>query len=140
MEISATTPAELGWLQLRIGAAFTPDARGVKVTDRTGRIRGMVAFDGWTRYSCFAHIALETPVAGRRLAKTAFTYAFQSRGLMLGLIRATNERSRTLAERLGFRMVHRILDGHAKGVDLLLMELRRDDCRWLKEDDDARTV
>lgn len=132
MEISATRPEELGWIRIRTGVVLSPSAKGIKATDRLGVIRGMVAYDCWTPNSVTAHMAVDTPIAWRSLVRPAFAYPFQTRGLILGIIRSSNVRSVETAERLGFTLAHRVRDGYATGDDSLLFEMRREDCRWIQ--------
>lgn len=94
----------------------------------------MVAYASWTPNSVQMHVAIDTPIAGRHLLVPAFEYPFTQGGcgLVTGLIAANNARSIKLAKRLGFRQAHRIKDGWSVGVDLILHEMTRDECRWLR--------
>lgn len=133
MKVEAARYHELEWLVARTGYAPTQGARAIKATDGEGRIRGMVAFDGWTPASVQAHIALDTPVAWRSLLVPTFDWAFNQLGkrLMVGTILGDNARSLKLATSCGFREVHRVRDGWNVGVDLVFLELRREECRFI---------
>lgn len=127
--------AHFEWLVERTGCAPTDDFRAIEAVDSTGRIRGMVGFDLWTKNSCQAHMATDTPMAWRHLARAAAEYVFgrAGMGMVLGMVSGRNEMSLRTAKRLGFREAHVIREGCASGVDLVLLELRREDCRWLDE-------
>lgn len=135
MKVLAAYPEELAWLANRTGAAFTPGARAIKAVDATGRIRGMVAYDGWTVSACQAHMAVDSPIVWRSLVRPAFSYPFEEarRTLILGIIPGDNPRSLAMAKRLGFRRVHEVKDGWAPGVPLVVHEMLRAECRWLSE-------
>ena len=132
MNVTAGGPEALAWLRERAGCALTPNARCIQAVDGAGRIRGVVGFDHWTHNAVQAHWALDTPVAWRALWGPALAYPFQESGLglVLGVIPADNARSVTLARRMGFTEAHRVLDGWARGVDLLILELRPETASW----------
>lgn len=134
MRVNAAELGDLGWIVSATSCVLTPGARGIKAVDAGGAIRGMVAYDWWTRNAVYAHMAVDTPIAWRSLLPAVFRYPFIEcdRELMLALIPAHNAKSWGLAGHLGFRIVHTVRDGWAKGDDLHLLELRREDCRFLK--------
>jgi RimJ/RimL family protein N-acetyltransferase len=65
--------------------------------------------------------------------RPAFEYPFIEAGreVLVGIIPAWNRRSLTMAKRLGLRETHRIRDGFDRGVDLVVLEIRKNECRWL---------
>jgi hypothetical protein len=125
------------WIQERTGCVLTATARAIEARDASGRIRGVVAYDMWTENSVQAHMAVDTPVVWRSLIPSVFEYPFLSagKGLLLGVIPDGNTKSRAMARRLGFREAYRVQDGWAVGEDLIIHEMRRHDCRWLKRMD-----
>lgn len=134
MRVEAAGPLDLKWLVDATRCALTPGANAIKAVDARGRIRGMVAYDWWTENAVYAHMAVDTPIAWRHLIPACFEYPFVqcNRQLLLALIPAHNEKSWGLAGHFGFRIVHTVRDGWAKGDDLHLLELRREDCRFLR--------
>lgn len=136
MKVQAAPPAHFAWLEGRTGCVLSRNARAIEAVDEQGRVRGMVAYDGWTVNSVQAHMAVDAPAVWRSLLRPAFSYPFEEagKGLLLGIVPAHNKRSVRMVRRLGFRLVHEVLDGWAPGDSLLCFELRREDCRWLRED------
>lgn len=134
MKVQAATPEDFAWLVSATSAAVTPGLRAIKAVDGTGKIRGMVGYDCWTPNSCTAHMAVDTPLAWRSLLPACFEYPFVQcdRRVLLGVIPAHNTASWGLAKHLGFTVRHAVKDGWAMGDDLLLLELRREDCRFLR--------
>lgn len=134
MNVCAASASEFGWIVERTGCALTAGARGIKAVDRSGRTRGMVVYDGWTESAAQAHMAVDSPVVWRSLIRPAFSYPFEECGrrVLLGIIPEHNAASLRMTEHLGFRLAHRITDGWAQGDDLLIFEMRREECRWLK--------
>jgi hypothetical protein len=131
----ATTQEDLPWLIERVGCFLTPAAKGVKVVDGNGVTKALVAFDRWTYNCAEAHIAIDEPMALRTLCKEAFPWYFAQRGVLLGIVRGSNAKALRLDRHLGFREQTRILDGVAVGEDLVILRMRREDCRWLKNSD-----
>lgn len=123
------------WLQQRTSCGMTDGFRAIKCVDESGRIRGMVGYDGWTENACQCHMAVDSPTAWRALVRPAFEYPFQQAGrrVIIGLIPAGNARSVHLAKRLGLRETYRVRDGWALGEDLVVLEMRREECRWLQQ-------
>lgn len=123
----------LHWLEARTGMHFTDNARGIAnyVDDD---IAAMVAFDRWTKNAVHIHMGADTPFAVRALIKPAFRYAFKEadKGVLVAEIPADNHKSLELAAWLGFKEKHRTSDGWSLGVDMVNLEMRREDCRWLE--------
>jgi hypothetical protein len=124
---------ELGWIVERSRCVLPPLSRAIKAVDISGNIRGMVAYTNWTPNSCEAHMAADTPIAWRSLLGPAFSYPFEQVGvnIILGVIRGSNLKSLSLAAHFGFVESHRVADGWANGEDLVMIEMRKENCRWL---------
>ena len=122
------------WLIDRAGTVPSSGFRAIEAVDSSGRILGMVGYDGWTPNSVVASIALESPAALRRLLGPAFRYPFveAGRGVLLSVVREDNHKSRRLVEHLGFTAVHTIENGWDHGVGLVVYEMRLEECRWLE--------
>lgn len=134
MKVIAATPGDIDWLVERTRCAVSTGMRAIKAVDARGHIRGMVGYDLWTKNAVTAHMAVDTPIAWRSLIPACFEYPFLECGreLILAVIPADNEKSWGMAGSLGFRLKHTVRDGWSKGVDLLMFELRRSDCRFLR--------
>lgn len=133
MRVLPAEPYELAWVVKRASVGLTPFATAIKAVDNAGVIRGMVCYDNRTHNSIEAHMAVDTPIAWRVLLRAVFSYPFEQLhlGVLLGVIPASNARSLRMAKRLGLVEVHRVRDGWAAGEDLIIHELRRENCRWL---------
>jgi hypothetical protein len=133
MYARAVKPHEFQWLVDRVGCHLTPDAKGILVEDSAGRIRACAVFDWWTANAAQAHLAVDEPIALRTLCAAAFPWFFDTigYGVLLGFVQGANTRAIRLDKHLGFREVRRVVDGAAKGEDLVILEMRRQDCRWL---------
>lgn len=133
--IRAAPRSHLIWLENRTGAVLSREAKGIEAVDATGKVRGQIAYDNWTLNAVQAHMAVDTPIVWRSLRRPAFQYPFEQcdKGVLLGIIPSHNVKSVQTTRALGFRESHRVRDGWAKGDDLIVFEMRREDCRWIGE-------
>lgn len=134
--VRTAPPDHYSWIAERAKLALLPNFRAIEALDGE-RIVGMVGFDGWTPGSCMMHVAIEKPIAVRRLLRPAFGLVFDPRprgfdfAVVTGSVLSTNEAALKLDLHLGFREVARIRDGWERGIDVVLLEMRRESCRWL---------
>src|SRR6185295_5280096 len=128
VRVEAAKKEELEWIVARTDCVLTPIAGAIKAVDTAGRIRGMVAYDWWTDNSVQVHMAVDTPIAWRDLIRWGFWYPFEQRGrdIIIGVVAASNEKSLRMSKHLGFVETYRIRDGHRRGVDLVLLEMRKE--------------
>lgn len=116
------------------GCVFTSQYRAIEAVTAKGEILGQVGMDMWTPRSVQMHVGLASPIAARALLVPAFEYVFEFAGreIALGFLASHNRRSLKLARHLGFREAYRVVGGGAGRSDLVLMEMRKSECRWLK--------
>lgn len=126
------------WIFDRASPLLTPTTTGIVAYDEdTGDIKGMAAFDNWTETSVQAHLAIDSPMVLRHgLIQEMAEYVFNTAGreIILSTVPASNKKSVKIVTHIGMSMVHSIKDGFKLGVDYLLFELRKEDCRWLKKE------
>ena len=142
MKIRALNIQADWWFMRKMGAApvMCQDTKGLVAYDHTG-ICGIVVMDSWSHNSCQVHMAIKRPQCLRHgLFEEVSGYACVTGGreILIGLVPADNEKALKLDRHIGFTEVCRIRDGHAKGVDTVIMELRAADNRWLKRWKDGR--
>lgn len=136
MRVRAAPLEHYAWLCRRVGYAPTREFRAIEAVRDDGHILGMVGYDHWSPNAVWMHVALvdECPRGGLRgFVRAAFAYPFVEAGreIVLGSVRGGNVAAQRLDLHLGFREVCRIVDGVAKGEDLIFYEMRKADCRWL---------
>lgn len=133
MIVREATRDHYAWIAARANLTAGPEFKAIEAVDASGRIHGMVGYDGWTPNAVTMHIALDSPVALRSLLGPAFRVPFLGlgRGVALASVLGTNERSLALVRRVGFRELCQVRDGFAPGVDIFMFEMRREACRWL---------
>lgn len=131
------TSDRIPWLASRAKLEVHPGLLALEAVDGEGRTVGAVGFDGWMPGAVCLHVALDQPIALRRLLPVALGTVFQpppaglGKAAALATILSTNERSLDLVRHLGFREVYRGRDWSGPGVDFVVCELRREDWRHM---------
>ena len=135
MNVRPADPSHHGWITSRLGSMQSPKFFAIEAVDASGTIHGMVGYDGWAENSVVMTIALDNPACFRSLLPMIFTFAFMdlNKGVALTTVASSNKRSMNLCERVGFRQIARVKDGISLGVDYVFYEMRREDCRWIKQ-------
>lgn len=113
----------------------TAEVRGLTYKTADGIPRLVVLFDCWTGNAVTMHQWCEAPrYFSRAMIRECFRYAFEIGGkeIAIGLVRSDNQTALRLDKGLGFEEVATIKDAHAPGVDMIILQLRRDKCRWYK--------
>jgi hypothetical protein len=114
--------------------APTNDATGIKVV-HDGKIGVMVAYDHWTPASVQMHIYISDKKSfTRHVIQEAMAYPLiqAGRDLLIVVIPSDNKASLSLVRRVGWKETYRVKDGWESGVDMVLHEMRKSDCKWLK--------
>ncbi len=81
------------------------------------------------------HVASNGGPPPRSLIRAVFRYAFENLKckVLFGIVEESNEAALRLDRWLGFREVYRVAGCANDGGDLILLEMRREKCRWLGE-------
>lgn len=119
------------WVYARVGGIYHPEASASIGLERGGEIVAGVVFYNWNGVSAMASIAAVSPLS-RGFLGAIFRYPFVVGKLnqIIVTIASYNARSLRLAARMGFTEQARLPDAHPDG-DLILMVLRRENCRFL---------
>ena len=142
LHVRAAPKTDWRWLVDRTGCALTTDFAAIEAIqllpgfpeDREAyRVRGMVGYCNTTKTAIQLHMAVDAPCVWRKLLVPALAYPFlqADKRICLGVIPANNPKSIRFTQHVGFREVHRIRDGWDEGEDLVFLELRREECRYL---------
>lgn len=111
----------------------TSGLRGM-VHRRSGERLAVSAFDNWTENSVFMHVWSVGPRAWSRLyLQEIFRYVFDfcKKGVAIAVTQGDNAATLEFCRRVGFTESHRIKDGWKLGTDLVILEMRRNECRWI---------
>lgn len=139
--VEQATPHDLFHMCERL--TYTPAAgiKGIKLV-RKGLTHAIAAYDHWTPNSVQMHIwTLGDPIT-RYFIKEGFRYPFEmcGRGLVIGVTPGDNAKALEFNRRLGFRETYRVTDGWSLGTDVVIQEMRRQECRWLRRNYDGSNV
>lgn len=131
LTVQKASPGALAWLSIKAGCSLTPDARGIEAVDEDGHVRGVVGFDQMTENAVQAHMAVTHSIVWRRLLWPSLQYVFEQagKGVLLGIIPSHRWRACRFVQRAGFHELTRIPDGWAKGDDMIVYRMRREDWR-----------
>lgn len=122
------------WISARANPEITPRTKGIVALDENGIILACAVFDTWTYTSGQVHVAIENKAAIRYgFIEVCMGYFFNTcdRKVMIGLTPANNLKSLKFNRHLGFTELFRVKDGYDHGVDYVVQELRKEDCRWI---------
>lgn len=133
LRVMAAPPSSFGWIASRTGCVPTSNATAIAAIGPDGLVRGMVLYEKWTPNSVQAHMAVDSPIVWRSLVGPAFAYPFEQCGksLLIAVVPSHNVRSCALVRRFGFTESHRIRDGWETGDDLVMFEMRKEQCRFI---------
>jgi len=121
-----------GWISGVLGMQFSPYATFIG-QEIDGEVKAVVAFDNILDKSCMMHTAAIVPNwISKDLLWAAFDYPFNilKVKVILASVASTNEEALKLDRHLGFKDKAYIEDAHIDG-DLVILAMRREDCRWL---------
>lgn len=116
--------------------ALSADIKGIVALNEAGELEAACCFDSWAFNSCQIHIYIKNPfVLKHGFAAEVFKYAFVTcgKGKVIGVTAADNLKALKFIKNIGLKEIFKIKDGYKKGVDFVLTELNREDCRWLDD-------
>lgn len=97
-----------------------------------GELKAVASFSSFVGKSCNFSLVGKDNFMSKDFLWAMFDYPFNRLKLkvILATIEGGNEKSLNLSRKLGFKEVANIADAHKDG-DLVIMVLRREDCKWL---------
>jgi RimJ/RimL family protein N-acetyltransferase len=121
-----------GWITGVLGIKFSNYARFIG-QEIDGEVKAVVAYDNILDKSCVMHTAAIVPNwINKDLLWACFDYPFNKLGVkvILATVSSTNDEALKLDRHLGFVDKAYIEDAHIDG-DLVILAMRRENCRWL---------
>ena len=133
--IRAASQVELEFLCKKLDFICNSHSNGVLIENEYGGIGAMAMYDRWTYSAVEMHAYSSSPkyVFRPEFCRAIFEYPFiqQNKMLAFAVTPCDNTASIALARWLGFKEVYRIRDGWKPGTDMVIQELRRENCRFL---------
>lgn len=137
MEITfrALALTDFEWVKPHLSIPAVSDMNGI-VAEQAGHGVAACVLHNWTYNSVMAHIVILKPIVIKHgFITEVMEYVFNrcDRKIMLGSVPSDNLKALAFDTHVGFKEVARIKDGYRNGVDIVLIELRKEECRWLHE-------
>lgn len=123
------------WVQTRLDLVYSTNMKGIIAEDENGVRVAAAMFDGWHDNSVCVHQVIENPLILRHgFYEQVAEYVFVTcdRGIMYGLIPSSNKKALKLDANIGFVEKTRLKDAIRPGEDMVIMELRKENCRFLR--------
>lgn len=117
---------------------FCADTRGIVAEDEKGGLKAAVFLDSWTANSCMIHVYIKEPLVLKHgFASEVFTYIFitSGRSVVIGSTPSDNKRALKFNKHIGFNEKCILKDAYADGIDLVITEMRKEDCMWIEQDE-----
>lgn len=135
--IKAATHDEIELASGAMGYNPSRCCKGIAILEEKS-LGACVLYDYWTINSVQVHVFAPSLKAlfNAESLREIFTYPFITarRSVLVGVTPSNQKGSLAVSAWLGFREKYRIRDGWSVGVDMVLKELRREDCRFLSQD------
>lgn len=133
MRIESLYGLQINQFLKAISYSPTLDFRAIGQLNEYFEIVAAVGYDHWTPNSVQMHIWIPRPQEMcRKFLQEGFRYPFEHKGLVVGLTPGNNAPALHFNRRVGFKEVYRMKDAWDKGVDVVVQEMRKEDCRWLR--------
>ena len=118
-----------------VGVQPCGDLQALFWTDEDNKIEWVIGYTAFIGKTCQMHMVnLKGGYTPKGLLFGAFDYPFNHCGLekVFGIVNSTNVRAMEYDQKLGFKEIIRFPQMHCDGGDLVLFEMNKADCRWIK--------
>ena len=118
------------------GVEWSTDFQALFWIDKNNEIEWVVGYNAFIGKTCQMHVVnLKESYCPRGLLFGAFDYPLNFLGLekVFGIVNSLNTRAMEYDKKVGFKEVIRFPGMHGDGGDLVVFEMNKVDCRWIKE-------
>lgn len=127
------------WINERNELTLMENTKGLAAESDSGDILGVCVCDSWTHNAVQLHVAIDNPIILKngRFQKEVFDYVFTQAGRSIAYAQVPSNFPKALRfdKKLGFEEVVTLKDAWADGVDIILLEMRKENCRWIEHED-----
>lgn len=123
-------------LQNEIGVQPCGDLQAIFWTDENKKIEWVIGYTAFIGKTCQMHMVnLKGGYTPKQLLKSAFEYPFNHCELekVFGIVNSKNEKAMEYDQKLGFKEAHRFTGVHDDNGDIVVFEMDKADCRWIRE-------
>lgn len=107
---------------------------------KSNEIEWCIGYTSFLGKTCQIHVVnFDKKYTPRRLLWAAFDYPFRQAGVetLIGIVNSNNQLAMKYDQNLGFKEAYRFKGMHDDGGDIVVFEMKKQDCRFLKEFRDA---
>ena len=107
---------------------------------KTNEIEWCIGYTSFLGKTCQIHVVnFNKKYTPRKLLWAAFDYPFNQAGIetLIGIVNSKNELAMKYDQNLGFKEVYRFEGVHDEGGDVVVFEMKKQNCRFIKELKDA---
>ena len=123
-------------LQKEVGVQPCADLQAIFWLAENGDIEWVVGYTAFIGKTCQMHMVnLKGGYTPKGLLFDAFNYAFNECGIekVFGVVNSLNTKAMDYDKKLGFNEVLRFDGMHDDGGDLVVLEMNKANCRWIRE-------
>jgi RimJ/RimL family protein N-acetyltransferase len=127
------------WVDHVIKPSYSINTRGIVAIREDASIAGGIIMTNWSHNSVHVHVGAETPFVfkyGLHAEAARYIYNVAQRDVILGFTPADNEKAIKLNKHLGLREIGRLPNAYKRGVDYVILCMRRDECSYLENQED----
>lgn len=132
-------PSDWGLVQEHMPLKRVEDTGGIVAVDaETNETVAMVVMDSWTWNSVQIHQIVINPLVLRHgFFEEVADYVFNvaEREIMIGLVPSDNDKALSMNKKIGFEEVARIKDGVNFGIDIVILQMHKTQCKFWTERD-----
>lgn len=123
----------LEYARLTLDVPISTFTRGIVAIGDNGLPCAIVLLDHFTETAVTGHIAVQNVMALRKLHLETFKYVFLSldKRMFLGITPSNNTKAIKLHQHFGFTEIARIKDAYDVGVDQIVFQMLRKDCKYI---------
>jgi hypothetical protein len=119
-----------------VGVQPCGDFQALFWVDEANKIEWVIGYTAFIGKTCQMHMVnLKGGYTPKGLLFGAFDFPFNYLGVekAIGILNSLNTKAVEYDKKLGFTEVVRLEGMHDDGGDLIVMEMNKTDCRWIKE-------
>lgn len=119
-----------------IGVQPCNDFQAICWVNEQNQIEWVVGYTAFIGKTCQMHMVnLKGGYTPKQLLRAAFDYPFNQLGIekTFGIVNSLNEKAMEYDKKLGFKEAVRFAKVHTDGGDLVVFEMDKADCRWIRE-------
>ena len=119
-----------------VGVQPCGDLQAIFWINDQNQIEWVIGYTAFIGKTCQMHMVnLKGGYTPKQLLKSAFDYPFNQLGIekAFGIVNSLNTKAMEYDQKLGFKEAVRFAGMHEDGGDLVVFEMNKSDCRWIRE-------